>query len=378
MSTDANQVFPFVQLKAIKYLKTDTLCISPKTFKYFSCSRKDHIINKLIIIDSSRNNDYFVNELNVYEKDTYIKKIIFENKSYLYFFKSNRLYLTNDDINYEQTENKSFSIFKNKNIRYLIILDDKNIVANIGKEIISFFEYKDLKYEKFFNNINKYYTIIGLLKLDNSKFCFLSIFELNKLKLLTFKEDFTSEEITLKYIKCNEHTINNIIFKINKDYIVIVGFSEFIIFSLKYNEIVTVVETDIIISVLNITLNNPELEEYEYMALITMREDKFYFQIYQFKNPIQKSKIINLNELSIDFQIFMVDKTDEIKYINNDDPFGINPLTFNLFEDTIAFDMNYDLKNNENIVIMMGINSFKTKKRLLMLLDVNLKNFHFK
>ena len=259
----------------------------------------------------------------------------------------------------------------------LIILDNKNIVANIGKEIISFFEYKDLKYEKFFNNINKYFTIIGLLKLDNNKFCFLSELEFNKLKLITFNEDFRTEEITLKYINCNKHTINNIIFKINKDYIVIVGFSRFVIFSLKYNEIVTVVETDIIISVLNITLNNPELEEYEYMALITMKEDNFYFQIYQFKNPMQKSKIINLNELSIDFQIFMVDKMNELKYVN-DDSFDIEPLTFNLFEDSVAFDMNYDIKNNENIVIIIGINSFKAKKRLLMILDVNLQNFQFK
>jgi hypothetical protein len=87
--------------------------------------------------------------------------------------------------------------FEKKYVRQIIVLDNKNIVANISPSLISYYKYNKSKYDKFFNNLNKYYTIIELYKLNNNSFCFLSLKNLwgeSPMILVIFEENFASKE----------------------------------------------------------------------------------------------------------------------------------------------------------------------------------------
>ena len=44
----------------------------------------------------------------------------------------------------------------------------------------------------------------------------------------------------------------------------------------------------------------------------------------------------------------------------------------------ITFDINYDIKNNGNIIFIFGINFFSLNKRLVAIFEVNLDNLEYK
>ena len=120
MSLHQNQTTIISNIKILDSFRIDTICISPKTF--------------------TKNNKY-------------INKIAFD-KNYLFLSNSNLLYEINDNVHnkiFGRTNNLLKSCFKNENIRYLIVLDNKNIVANAGENKIGFFNFVNGKYEKFFN-----------------------------------------------------------------------------------------------------------------------------------------------------------------------------------------------------------------------------------
>ena len=281
------------------------------------------------------------------------------------------------------------SCFGNENIRYIITLDNKNIVANVDFSKVGFYNFVNSKYEKFFNNINKYYQIYGILKLDNNEFCFLS--SKNKydsnLIISKFNEDFYSVEKNLKEIACNEKDINNLFFKISKSNIVIVGLNNFAIFNINSFEISTIIETNNIISSLNINIKNLDREEFEYMALITEKDKNYNLLVYKFDNNsikgVNEIKLIEYSEKEeINFQEGNNNKRKEIKYnlLNIEDltEYFLKSKFDYLGESDISFDINYDIKNNGNIIFIIGVNFFSLPKRLVAIFEVNLDNLEYK
>ena len=357
-----------------------------------------------------------------------------------------------DNNGLDKCEKSLEKCFENKYVRQIIVLDNKNIVANISPNLISFYPYKISKYEKFFNNLNKYYDVLDLCKLSNNSFCFVSIADKydysSGLALSMFNEDFYSKEIFLKKLKPNNNLCNHILFRINDDNLVIIGLSSFIIFNIKNFEITTIVETDEILCSLKFTKGDPNLQIYEYFALIIKKNKTFYLKIYRFFDEIlEESPEFNLKEYSSVikhlFDIFKIkkeikenipkndidinmesdsdsdieinilhesdndnDKDSEIlfkpfklyKINNNDDVIGIEEdenMILNLYEakekestfknhknfknvKEVSFDMNYDIKSNGNVILIIGINYFsEDSKRLFSLLEINLDKIEF-
>ena len=395
MSLHQNQTTIISNIKILDSFRIDTICISPKTFTKNICLNNKHEINKIILFNEDNIDDeYFMDKLNLNNSDKYINKIAFD-KNYLFLSNSNLLYEINDNVHnkiFGRTNNLLKSCFKNENIRYLIVLDNKNIVANAGENKICFFNFVNGKYEKFFNNINKYGEIIGLLKLDNNEFCFLSKKYDGFPIISKFDEGFYSVEKTLTSITCNENNISNLIFKISNKYIVIVGSNNFAIFNVKFFEINTIIETDEIISSLNMNWKNLNKDEYEYMALITRKDKNYNLQIYKFEdNSIKGVDKINLIEYSSEeyFENTIDENNNEKKekkikekYIllkRKDITEFILKSKTDFFEQSgISFDINYDIKNNGNIIFIIGINCFPLKKRLVALFEANLENMNFK
>ena len=395
MSLHQNQTTIISNIKILDSFRIDTICISPKTFTKNICLNNKHEINEIILFNEDNIDDeYFMDKLNLNNSDKYINKIAFD-KNYLFLSNSNLLYEINDNVHnkiFGRTNNLLKSCFKNENIRYLIVLDNKNIVANAGENKIGFFNFVNGKYEKFFNNINKYGEIIGLLKLDNNEFCFLSKKYDGFPIISKFDEGFYSVEKTLTSMTCNENNISNLIFKISNKYIVIVGSNNFAIFNVKFFEINTIIETDEIISSLNMNWKNLNKDEYEYMALITRKDKNYNLQIYKFEdNSIKGVDKINLIEYSSEeyFENTIDENNNEKKekkikekYIllkRKDITEFILKSKTDFFEQSgISFDINYDIKNNGNIIFIIGINCFPLKKRLVALFEANLENMNFK
>ena len=395
MSLHQNQTTIISNIKILDSFRIDTICVSPKTFTKNICLNNKHEINEIILFNEDNIDDeYFMDKLNLNNSDKHINKIAFD-KNYLFLSNSNLLYEINDNVHnkiFGRTNNLLKSCFKNENIRYLIVLDNKNIVANTGENKIGFFNFVNGKYEKFFNNINKYGEIIGLLKLDNNEFCFLSKKYDGFPIISKFDEGFYSVEKTLTSITCNENNISNLIFKISNKYIVIVGSNNFAIFNVKFFEINTIIETDEIISSLNMNWKNLNKDEYEYMALITRKDKNYNLQIYKFEdNSIKGVDKINLIEYSSEeyFENTIDENNNEKKekkikekYIllkRKDITEFILKSKTDFFEQSgISFDINYDIKNNGNIIFIIGINCFPLKKRLVALFEANLENMNFK
>ena len=389
MSLDQNQNIKNV--KIFKNLGIDTICISPKTFNEFLCIKDNHVINKIIFFNGN-DDKMFIDKLILDQGNRYINKIKINNINYLFLSNSNLLYKINDN-----NQNKIFNInntflkscFGNENIRYLIALDNKNIVANVDSSKLGFYNFVNSKYEKFFNNLNKYYQIYGILKLENNEFCFLSSknnYDSN-LIISKFNEDFYSAEKNLKEIACNEKNLSNLVFKISKSYIVIVGSNNFVLFNINTFEISTIIETDNIISSLKINTKNLNREEFEYMALITEKNKSYYLQIYKFNNNaikgVNEIKLIDYSEKEeINIQEDNNNKRKIKKYnlLNNEDltEYFLKSKFDFMGELDITFDINYDIKNNGNIIFIFGINYFSLNKRLVAIFEVNLDNLEYK
>lgn len=375
------------KIKILKGFTLDTLLISTKTFKKYLCTRNNHRIKKLIFFDSNEIGNEFQKGLKLKIQDKYINSIILDNKQYLYFSETEELYINKDGAYFN--EPNFFHQNLNNKIKQLIILDNKDIVAHDENNNLSYYIYKNSKYEKFFNNINKYNFILGLYKLDNNEYCFLSLNNEFELILSKFSEDFSSKESQLKNVKYNDNTLNNILFRIRKNYYVIIGLSSILTFNMKYFEMVTLKETDIIYCALNITLKPIDNDEYEYLALIVEKDDIFYLQFYKLEdNFISESYKINLNECSLelkslfeeDKKLFETDVEESEKEMNN--LFFYKNTSFGkcsgLFGKKIAFDLNYDINNKGNIIMIIGVNSFYLQKRIVILLEVNLAELEFK
>ena len=388
MTSNKKDIFFISKIKILDNFGINTLLISYKNFKQFLCARENHKIDKLIFFNAKKSVDDFIDALKININEKYINKIIFD-KEYLYFSNCDKLYSNKGDNCFYKSTNILFPCLNSKT-RQIIILDNKNIVTNEGEKKISFYINKNLEYEKLFNNINKYGLILGICKLDNNEFCFLSLLDNDGLILSKLNQDFCSQEKELKNIEFNTNTLNNIFFRIAKNSIIIVGSSNFIIFNIKHFEIVTIKETDKIYSALSFTLKNQGIGEEEYLALIIEKEGIFYLQIYKFEeSSFRESTKINLNECSLEINSILEKDKNEFEKIENESKSGSRQIFDNFLFDEfsskikelrnkkVSFDLNYDIKINNQIVFIVGINSFLLNKRFVILLEINLDVINF-
>ena len=213
-----------------------------------------------------------------------------------------------------------------------------------------------------------------------------------------FYEDFSSEEKKIEKEPPIDIIKNNILFKINKNKVIIIGKNEFIIFDVNHLEINTIFEVGLICSVLpfndGIITNNDD-NCYNYMAVILYEKQNFYLKIFSHLNDnnIKEIDKINLVEYSSEFEALIDDNsifdyfkinikeqykmhTDKYLYINlnnnNYDNIRKNNTHINFY-----FDMTYDLKNNGNIILIINFIRSWGNKKLTILLEIDLKNFPY-
>jgi len=438
------------EIKIENEYEIGTIIISPITFDKFLFENYNFGIKKILLLKENENGFDLVKNKN---EDIYIyksfNKIKIENE--LFCISGNGQFsILNYDKPLNDSEKSLYNCFEKNYLRQIIVLDNKNIVANISSHLISYYKYSKSKYDKYFNNINKYYKIIDLYKLNNNCFCFLSKseWEESPIILSMYNENFASKEIQIRNIKKNEEISNHILFRINNDNLVIIGESGFIILNISNFEIVTIIGTYPIYCSLKFTKENPNLEIYEYLAIIVKKNNTFFLQIYKFiDNNFEVSNEFNLCEYSSQIKKFfdenfnVIKKNDENDNIDNNgygpdinkfsnsneilnnrlksdkitnikEPHDVNPTQLKIFnffnnkkkkedEDEkekkyeqnktkdqkeiieyfdfclINFDMNYHIRNNGNILLIIGINSFKKKKRLITLLEIDLSKIQF-
>ena len=289
-------------------LENDSIYIPIKTIKnYIFASLYDFSSNK--IIDQIFSNNYYINSIN---------KILMNNIIYLHVSLNRKdrfspsiyenTFFTIKDGKLKKEEN-SLSKCLEEDIQKIIILDNKDVVALRNRKKISYYIYNNSNYKKLFNNLNKGDYIFGLIKLSKNNFCYLSANDPQNFKFTFFDENFITKEKEIKMLKpIYNIRNNNIIFKINKEKVIIIGKFEYIIFDPILLEIQTIISTGLICGVFPFNKENNDYDEkYHYFALITFENDNFYLKIYSIFDYIKETEKINLNQLSPDFEKLIFD-----------------------------------------------------------------------
>ena len=123
------------------------------------------------------------------------------------------------------------------------------------------------------------------------------------------------------------------------------------------------------------------------MALITEKNKSYYLQIYKFNNNAIKgvNEIILIDysekeEINIQEDNNNKRKIKKYNLLNNEDltEYFLKSKCDFIGELDITFDINYDIKNNGNIIFIFGINFFSLNKRLVAIFEVNLDNLEYK
>ena len=313
---------PINTIKAYKIPeKTKKICFYDFTDKY------DYNIKYKLSIPGIKNNPLIMNTITL------------DNKKYLYISQKKDNFFLLENNSFEIVKNRLSKLYKSKNFEFLIILDNKNIVAGISG-ILSFYK---SNFEKYFNNLNKYNKIIGLSKLSNNRFCYLT--EFGK-KLVVYDENFAEKEMTLKNNSYKFGLIN-----LPNDHILIADNSKIIIIDINYFEIKTIFEIEKICYILPFYKNTNNNDDYFNNIAIIIKENETYFlKIYDFSCVnFRESEKININYL-----------------LGEENKSNIN--TF--------FDMNYEFNKNGNIIFIISFNIF-VKDRLSIIFDVDLNNIKY-
>ena len=195
-------------------------------------------------------------------------------------------------------------------------------------------------------------------------------------------------------MKPNYDIKNNIFFKINKEKVIIIGKFEFIIFDPILLEVQTMVDTGLICGVLPFNKENNDYDEtYHYFSLIIWENENFYLKIYSIFDYIKETEKINLNQFCPEFEKLIIEnniskfyKSEESikeekeedyyrKYIEFEDYMKENEKNNKEYS---LFDMFYDVKDNENIILIIDITTSSIENKNLQLsLEINLNNSLF-
>ena len=372
-----------IQFKFNSLEKTSTI-IPIKTINNYECVP---FTKQIIIYDfnKDKNNSEFNNKIDFVDNISSVNKITFDNKDYLYISGNlTELYLIEKDKE-KLTKVNNFLKDLTGTFHHLdkfVILDNKNIVAEIGNKKISFFEYKNSTYKQFFNNLNKYGSIYNLHKLENNKFLF--ICQNNEgIAIVSYNEDFTSKIKEIEIEGPIKNLKNNRTFIINNNRLIIVARKNLIIFNLEFFEIETIYEVGQICCVLPFNNINNDKNLYNYFALIIYEEKNFYLKIIRLINTFEETNKINLNEYSSEFEA-IIDDNNILNFYNNNynreierDFFRLGLLTTNNNETKFFFEMVYDLNDDGKVVLIINFVRSWGNKKLTILLDIDIKKLEF-
>ena len=362
-------------------LEKETAIIPIKTIKNYSCPPAT---NQITIYDFNKNkNDANFNIKSFFQNNNIIsiKKISLDTKQYLLLSCNinKELFLIQDHNNLKQIENPLVKFLQNEKIEKFIILDNKNIVAVIRGDKLSFYIYKDEKYNKFFNNLNKYNFLINeIIKLENNRYIYTqrsaaldqggqrlpypagvgkgSFSE--KMIIILFNEDFTSKEKSINIEKPIDIVRNDKLFKIKDNKVIIIGKTGFVIFDLNTFEEQTYFDVGLIYCVL--PFNNIDKDYYDYFALIFYDNEQFFLKIFSLVSGdfIGETQRINLAKYFPELEIL---KSENISVIGK-----------NLF-----FDMFYDSNNDGKVILIISLFLSLEINKLTIMLDIDIKNLEF-
>ena len=328
-----------------------------------------------------------------------ITKISLNNKDYLFISKENKneLFLIKDNY-IDLKEEKFFSDELEKDIiQQLLILDNGNIIAKVDSNKISYYEKKEnnLKYKKFFNNINKYGKVLGICKLSNNRFCFVSSSSMREdsntmMVFDLFNEDLTNVQKKIEMLPPIDNIRNNLIFKSNNDKIIIIYRTGFISFNINTSKIDTIFNTGLICSFLQFHNKLDKINEdfYKYFALIIYEKDNFFLKIIKLDDCIEETEKINLAEYSNEFEAVIDDNQILDFYKENEKGKSKKREMINFYYDynflqnenkkkELFFDMNYDIKNDNNIILIINFIRLYSKKKLTIILEIDLNTIQF-
>ena len=289
------------------YLDKNSVLIPYKTFNKYTCYPE----TKEILFCDFNNGIYNLYKKLSFDDNIYsLSKISLNNKEYLFISKNkkNKLYLIEE--NYKNLKEEIFGSekFENDIFEKLEVLDNNNIVAKADIKLAYYEKKNNLIYQKFFNNLNKFDTVLGICKLSNNGFFFISSSH-TKIIFVLFNEDFTSIEKEIELRRPLENIKNNIMFKYNNDKVIIIHKNGFIIFDVKSYEINTIFNTGLVCGVLpfNSKLNEINKDYCKYLALIIYENKQFFLKIINLDNNIEETEKINLAEYSSEFEALIDD-----------------------------------------------------------------------
>jgi hypothetical protein len=374
--------FPYITQMKFKYNSSqkESLLIPIKTIKNYSCLPSS---NQIIIYDFNKNKSIKI--LDIFSNDIIsINKVTLDNENYLFIsdVKNKReLFLIENDNKLKKVKNSFKKFLKMENIDKFIILDNKDLVAVVGKYKLSFYLYKNGAYHKYFNNINKDNEIFDLHKLEDNKYIYLS-HSYKCMALNLFNADFSSKRILLETEKPIESLKSNNLFFIKNNKIIIIGKKKFIVFNLDAFEEQTFFELGIICYVLPFNNNDIDKSYYDYFALIFKeeKEEEYYLKIYCLlsNDIIEETNKINLKDYSTDFKSLLhnedTSKNKNQKDENNTEDFR----SYDQFilDEKIYFDMVYDINDDGKVILIINF-SRSDKKKSTIRLNIDLENMEF-
>jgi len=229
--------------------------------------------------------------------------------------------------------------------------------------------------------------------LPNNGFCFISSSH-SKMIFVLFNEDFTSIEKEIKLRRPLENIKNNIMFKYNNDKVIIIHKNGFIIFDVKSYDIQTIFNTGLVCGVLpfNSKLNEINKDYYKYLALIIYENKQFFLKIINLDNNIEETEKIILAEYSSEFEALIDDnnildvygkneKENENIKVEKVETFGllfhIGQRFQNVETKKVFFDMSYDIKTDENIILIINFIRSWGNKKLTIIFDIDLRQIQF-
>jgi hypothetical protein len=374
--------FPYITQMKFKYNSSqkESLLIPIKTIKNYSCLPSS---NQIIIYDFNKNKSIKI--LDIFSNDIIsINKVTLDNENYLFIsdVKNKReLFLIENDKKLTKVKNSFTKFLKTEEIDKFIILDNKDLVAVVGKYKLSFYFHKNGTYHKYFNNINKDNEIFDLHKLEDNKYIYLS-HSYKCMALNLFNADFSSKRILLETEKPIESLKSNNLFFIKNNKIIIIGKKKFIVFNLDAFEEQTFFELGIICYVLPFNNNDIDKSYYDYFALIFKeeKEEEYYLKIYCLlsNDIIEETNKINLKDYSTDFKSLLhnedTSKNKNQKDENNTEDFR----SYDQFilDEKIYFDMVYDINDDGKVILIINF-SRSDKKKSTIRLNIDLENMEF-
>ena len=141
----------------------------------------------------------------------------------------------------------------------------------------------------------------------------------------------------------------------------------------------------------NSKLNEINKDYYKYLALIIYENKQFFLKIINLDNNIEETEKINLAEYSSEFEALIDDNNILDIYGKNEkenenikeekvekfDLFFHIQRFQNVETKKVFFDMSYDIKTDENIILIINFIRSWGNKKLTIIFDIDLRQIQF-